>query len=130
MDLFDGLYNEGIENGNLAKPLLDTAFRKQFPQLHDFIVKTSHRKHRRDHGRITIGAEVDHFKITITDPTAKSSFSIVCDKIEDGLRSMENHCAGSVIHWYYWGKEKSGRELQIPSASISTGRTKKSRTKK
>jgi len=130
MDLFDGLYNEAIGNGKPAKPLLDAAFRKQFPQLHDFIVKTSHRKHKREHGRITISAKGDHFTITLTDPTAKSSFCMPFDSVEEGLRSMENYCADSVVHWYYWGKEKSGREPQNPIASISTGRTKKSNTKK
>ncbi len=127
MDLFDSLYNDAITNGKPEKPLLDEAFRKQFANLHDFIVKRSHNKLKREHGRVTITAEGEHFKIQLTDPTGQCSFSMLCDDIESGLRSMENHCSNSAVHWYYWGKKDVSANRAVVGNSIGTGGTKSSR---
>lgn len=110
MDLFDTIYNHNVENGSGPNVLLDSGFRKQFPQLHDFIVKTSHNGFKREHGRVTLTAENGLFKISLADPTGKCSFSITAETIEQGLQSMENHAANSAVHWYYWpSRAKSAR---------------------
>lgn len=135
MGLFETLYDDQFDTSEPAI-LLDEAFRKQFDQLHDFIVKRSHNGLKREHGRVTISAEGDHFKITISDPTGQCSFAMLCDSIEAGLRSMENHCASSAIHWYYWKGKTNGASTskktstKRPTSSSTTGVTKRTKKKK
>ncbi len=128
MDLFDSLYNGAIEEPSDVNVLVDTTFRKHFKQLHDFVVKLSHNKLRREHGRITISSENGKFKVTITDPTASKSFSMLCESVEAGLRSMENCADNSAIHWYYWGAKKAPAKNADTNSTAGTG--KRSRTKK
>lgn len=135
MGLFETLYDDQFDNSEPAI-LLDEAFRKQFAQLHDFVVKRSHNGLKREHGRITFSAEGDHFKITISDPTGQCSFAMLCDSFEAGLRSMENHCENSSVHWYYWKNKTNGattatkRTTKRPTNSSTTGNTRRSKKKK
>ena len=123
MDLFDSLYNTGIEDATTPNVLLDEAFRKHYPQLHDFIVRTEHNGKQRDHGRVTITAENGSFKIMLADHTGESSFGIECPSIEEGLASMENHCDQNAVRWYRWPSKSRGKgtKKNLQAGNRNTG---------
>ena len=115
MDLFDSLYNTGIDNPTTPNVLLDPAFRDHYPQLHNFIVQVSHNGREREHGRVTLSAEDGRFKITLSDQTGRCSFSLPTPSIEEGLQVMENQCDQGGIRWYRWpsknGQKNSRKNL-------------------
>ena len=121
MSLFDRLYNSTVENGEHVNALLDEAFRKEYPNLHDFIVVLSNAGIPREHGRITITASNGEFQVGLADPTGQCSFSIKAHSVEAGLQSMEQHCAQGAVHWYQWPSRKKGGKKGRPTHSPSRG---------